>query len=365
MALQSQLFRGDLKLEASATSDPAHILRGATGPHVHKIQQALIQIEGAAITPDSTYGHATAAAVSAFKRKRQILNSHGTIDDIVGKKTIVALDGELLAKEKTGGGSRGRLGFGITGDGAPPIGVKKQLDIFVQFEGALGAQEGTRNTVAEDDLRKRINTPAYLQTHQPVAPVIFFGGRGANDRSAAVIAEVLALRAVSTDGVTVILGESSGGLPALRAAAVLGRVIRLDYVAISDGAFFETGGEVIFNLQSRLAPIQVVMPGRIDANKKDNFFQTFGHNTLKDPRNSSGFMNGTEFHLPLDGFNNVPMEKTSAKLIALMTQFDRTPFADSLPLFVKKFLFADPAHVAAGRDAEALAFRVVQTLIKP
>ncbi|HUP79555.1 MAG TPA: hypothetical protein VM260_13470, partial [Pirellula sp.] len=60
MALQSQLLRGDAKLDATAVSDPAHILPGARGPHVAKIQQALIQLDGAAITADGAYGQGTA-----------------------------------------------------------------------------------------------------------------------------------------------------------------------------------------------------------------------------------------------------------------------------------------------------------------
>jgi peptidoglycan hydrolase-like protein with peptidoglycan-binding domain len=118
MTLQSQLFRGDAKLEAAAVSDPAHILQGARGPHVVKIQQALIQLDRAGIAPDGIYGPKTGAAVRAFKQRRQILNTQGQLDDIVGKKTTAALDGEMFAKEKGGGGggSRGRLGFGIVGD---------------------------------------------------------------------------------------------------------------------------------------------------------------------------------------------------------------------------------------------------------
>jgi peptidoglycan hydrolase-like protein with peptidoglycan-binding domain len=107
MGLQSQLLRGDPKLEAAALSDPAHILPGAFGPHVGKIQQALIQLDGAAIAQDSAYGPATAAAVAAFKRKRQILNFQGAIDNIVGMKTIAALDAEMLAKERRGGSPPG------------------------------------------------------------------------------------------------------------------------------------------------------------------------------------------------------------------------------------------------------------------
>lgn len=102
MALQSQLFRGDPKLEAAAVSDPAHIAQGATGEHVRKIQLALIQLDGAAIDPDGQYGPATASAVLAYKQKRNIINrSYQTqADNIVGKMTIAALDKEILAQEQ-------------------------------------------------------------------------------------------------------------------------------------------------------------------------------------------------------------------------------------------------------------------------
>lgn len=95
MALQSQLFAGDPNLEAAATSDPKHITPGSRGAHVGKIQQALNQIDGAGLTVDSQYGPNTAAAVAEFKRKRNILNFAGKIDDIVGIKTMAALDAEL------------------------------------------------------------------------------------------------------------------------------------------------------------------------------------------------------------------------------------------------------------------------------
>jgi hypothetical protein len=105
MILQSQLFRGDPKLEAAAISDPAHILPGAWGPHVGKIQMALIQLDGANIAEyelqRQAYGASTAAAVLAYKRKRNIINfSYQTkADDIVGKMTIAALDREMKERE--------------------------------------------------------------------------------------------------------------------------------------------------------------------------------------------------------------------------------------------------------------------------
>ncbi|MEP6879963.1 MAG: peptidoglycan-binding domain-containing protein, partial [Nitrosospira sp.] len=100
MSLQSQLFRGDPKLEAAAVSDSAHIVSGATGEHVRKIQLALIQLDGAAVDPDGKYGPATAAAVLAYKRKRNIINRtyQTQADNIVGKMTMASLDSEILKR---------------------------------------------------------------------------------------------------------------------------------------------------------------------------------------------------------------------------------------------------------------------------
>ncbi len=102
MGLQSKLFAGDLKLEAAATSDPAHIVQGAVGEHVEKIQQALIELDGANIDPGekkiSRYGPSTAKAVLDYKRKRNIVNRNyqTTADDIVGRMTMASLDKEML-----------------------------------------------------------------------------------------------------------------------------------------------------------------------------------------------------------------------------------------------------------------------------
>lgn len=92
-------------MEACLVSDPAHIVPGATGEHVFKIQNALITLDGLAIDAtelsDKTYGPSTAAAVLSFKTKRQIVNRayQTQPDDIVGKMTIAALDKEMLARE--------------------------------------------------------------------------------------------------------------------------------------------------------------------------------------------------------------------------------------------------------------------------
>jgi hypothetical protein len=98
--LNSDLFSGDLKLEAAAVSDAAHVIPGSAGDHVRKIQLALNQLDGANLNPDGMYGPATAAAVLAYKRARKIINDkyQTQADEIVGKMTIVALDRELLGQ---------------------------------------------------------------------------------------------------------------------------------------------------------------------------------------------------------------------------------------------------------------------------
>lgn len=108
MILSSKLFTQPYnpKLEACATSDPAHIMRGAKGDHVQKIQIALKELDNlnidAAELADKKYGQSTADAVLAFKKKRNIINPayQTQEDDIVGKMTIATLDKEMLAKEK-------------------------------------------------------------------------------------------------------------------------------------------------------------------------------------------------------------------------------------------------------------------------
>jgi len=88
-------------LEAALESDPGHILRGARGEHVRKIQEALILLDNAAIDPDGIFGDATAEAVLAYKRKRNIINRsyQQTADDIVGRMTMASLDRELVENE--------------------------------------------------------------------------------------------------------------------------------------------------------------------------------------------------------------------------------------------------------------------------
>lgn len=101
--LRSQEFAGDPKLAACAVSDPAHVVPGSSGNHVGKIQKALVKVGGAIISANELaqqkYGPTTTAAVVKFKKERNILNYLGQIDNIVGKKTIRALDDLLVGTQ--------------------------------------------------------------------------------------------------------------------------------------------------------------------------------------------------------------------------------------------------------------------------
>src|SRR5882757_6824268 len=106
MKLQSKLLKGDPKLEACLVNDTAHVLQGARGEHVSKLQQAVNALGDQAISPDEiasqSYGPSTAFAVLSYKKKRNIINfSYQTqADNIVGKMTIASLDKEMQQLEK-------------------------------------------------------------------------------------------------------------------------------------------------------------------------------------------------------------------------------------------------------------------------
>jgi len=229
MALQSKHFRGDPKLEAAAVSDNAHIVQGASGPHVTKIQQSLIKLDGAAITADGKYGSKTAAAVSAFKAKRQIVNSQGKIDNIVGKKTISSLDAGMLASERAGGGGSVGTGsaskFGI--NFAIPAGLADILEfppdaltvpkrhLLIYFSGVVDDNgfggvllQGSHGQFILTDM-ENLSPPA-----GSIKSVIGFGG---SLRTTSGVEQALAfVRAVHDPrGKLIIYGFSAGGVNGL------------------------------------------------------------------------------------------------------------------------------------------------------
>ncbi len=80
MPLKSKLFHGDKALEACLTKDGAHLTPGTKGPHVGKVQRAVVALDGALIRNDeieaSTYGPSTAKAVLPTSANARSSTSH-------------------------------------------------------------------------------------------------------------------------------------------------------------------------------------------------------------------------------------------------------------------------------------------------
>ena len=89
--LQSGLFAGDATLQQAADSDSGHVVPGAIGDHVAKVQTALLFLTTSSIENkeflEGRYGATTADAVLAYKKEREIINFsyQKTADNIVGK----------------------------------------------------------------------------------------------------------------------------------------------------------------------------------------------------------------------------------------------------------------------------------------
>ncbi|MBL8727924.1 MAG: hypothetical protein JNM25_05805 [Planctomycetes bacterium] len=397
MVLRSNLFtkpRRSARLDKCLVDDVAHVpLRQPRerGEHVTRIQLALLTIlpnvQFGTEAVRAEYGPNTAAAVLRFKRERNILNTalhQTTPDNVVGKKTIAALDAEMLKKQLPPGrpprvkmsvAPLVKLGFN-SGDvvgslvdldltdilGLGPGVVLPPLDILVQFDGGDAASEGTRQRKTEADFSAKFSTPAYLQTHLPAFGICFVGGRGSKNKAQEAAEEVVKLRTLAKQGVTAIVGSSVGALPALECAARLTGLVKIDYLAINDGAFFAPD-EVTF------APFKIAtMKAPILATKKENFFQTFGHELLRDARGPGGFMQGTEFHGPLDGFANIDVAANpGANLKLQMREGSQNRL---LPEFTPGRLRllkrnADLIHAAAAEQAEPEIEKEKARLFKP
>lgn len=401
MKLSSNLFtqpRRSARLDKCLVDDVAHVTLKQpreSGEHVTRIQLALLAImRNARFGTEAAraeYGPNTAAAVLAFKRERNILNTElrqTFPDNVVGKKTIAALDQEMLKKQlppgrqprvKMGVAPLRTLGFqsndlllpflgldlndilSLVGGGAGV--VLSPLDIFVLFDGGDPASEGQRRPGDEAAFVAKRSTPAYLLTHLPPKAIVFVGGRGAKNKAKDVANEVLQARAANKAGVTAIMGSSVGALPALACATELSGKITLDYVAINDGAFFAPN-EVDFS------PFKIKVPASpIKAARLDNFFQTFGHELLTHKQGAGGFMDGAEFHGPLDGFANVdvaanPNPVLKEKMDHATRVKNLLPEATPGRLKILKG-HADVIHAKASLQGEAEIEKVLATLFKP
>lgn len=151
MPLVSISLREDRALQACLLHDQAHVVPGSHGPHVARIQRALLVLDQSPIDANDLrtkrYGPTTTAAVLAYKQKRQIINRayQSTADNIVGKMTIARIDKELVEAERRitqkvichdgGGGAPVPIPILSVGDSvATPVGANhhKVLDLVFQ-----------------------------------------------------------------------------------------------------------------------------------------------------------------------------------------------------------------------------------------
>lgn len=126
MPLKSTLFKGDRALENCLVSNSAHILPGARGEHVSKIQKALTILGAGTIGPEELmgmiYGPTTARTVLAYKGPpRNLINTsyQHTPDNIVGIMTIKALDKEMVDFEIQPALSLASIFVSVTRAGSP------------------------------------------------------------------------------------------------------------------------------------------------------------------------------------------------------------------------------------------------------
>ncbi len=110
MPLRSKLFSDSRELQACLVSDASHVVPGARGDHVARIQSALVRLRvlevGDATAEAGHYGPRTTEAVLTYKRAFKIINRsyQSSADNVVGRMTIASLDQAIFVLD---GGDRG------------------------------------------------------------------------------------------------------------------------------------------------------------------------------------------------------------------------------------------------------------------
>lgn len=156
MPLRSEFFRSDVRLEGAASRDSAPVLPGTSGPHVEKIQLALMLLDDARIAPAEleadAYGPTTAAAVLAYKRRRGLGHEcYRTMpDSVVGRTTLAALDREMTGRQAV----RKRCGCTYVPAGRPP--PKPFFFAFAVPAGGGGGAGGGTGTSAGGGAAKQL-----------------------------------------------------------------------------------------------------------------------------------------------------------------------------------------------------------------
>ncbi len=300
-------FKRNNKLNRCADNDTDHVgqftlpIADRQGEHVRLIHEALNAflnsrerfdtITGAEFD-DKTFGPRTAQIVREFKTAKRLFNFANEIDEIVGKKTVVALDLEL--PEEPGGG------------GEVPTVTKTFIDIVVRF------LPGTHGANADSAVTDNMDLSKYNRRIRALKPI---GRRTSLIRAAArplvleVILQIEAARNLAgfDPGIICIYGGSSGGRVALDLASALSvREIPIAYIGIEDAAFFPDETKTVPRGQGDPAnfPVFVQTPTIRDG-RKISFFQRFGNHsidTFLGEREWTSSMDGAEIHGNVAGF---------------------------------------------------------------
>lgn len=328
------------ELLGAANEDRFHITPGSSGDHVSKIQAALFAITSAQIDSDelgrSSYGKSTANAVASFKRTRTppILNYANQIDNVVGIKTMRALDQEMKR---------------IDGGLGKETNIKAQ-DIVVHILGQNPTSGIAGKKTSEGQLfvgvpptelfNKEVQTEAYLAKHEPLIHQQWNGGlpqfnTDPTDEIVDFINKTVAGLAPGTLGRVVLIGMSSGGRNAATVAdKIKGRRL-FSYVAAIDAAFNDNSDPAIRST--------------VSAARSENFFQTVGNNVLP----------GDEFHTSIPGFQrNVRLD--DFKSLEKLAAFLRTAATQR----VKKGI-VNQAHEIAVRHGYATAKMTALNILTP
>ncbi len=233
-------------------------------------------------------------------------------------------------------------------------GTPKQQDIYIRLFGYdTPTQQGMNMSVSAGAVAfaAAINTPAYLAGHQPFLTIWFVGSAVAtSDPSKEIVGQVTPR--AKAGGKIFIAGGSAGGNTALRVASDLTTAgVALELVAICDGAFQRVDpSPTNFVTLSNDNPLTFKPKGKIDAGKKHNYYQSWGH-TL-DPNQ--------ELHGQLDGFT--PFDLTNSPGL----QKVRKTFEDNWVKTGKdKQKALEDAHKSAYADAFLDVARIINSTLKP
>jgi hypothetical protein len=241
-----------------------------------------------------TFGPRTAQVVREFKTAKGILNFANQIDEVVGRKTVAALDLELPA------------------DRGGEVPTKTFIDIVVRF--IPGGVHGANADGTATDRMDLTNYNRRLRSLKDIGRRTTETGAAAIPLILEVVAQITAARSLPgiDNGIIGIHGSSSGGRVALDLASALSmRGVPIDYVGVEDAAFFPNETRTVpsgFRDPHPNFPDFVQTPP-INAAKKISFFQRWGNHRFATDREWTSSMAFGEIHGNVIGFE--PADRTN------------------------------------------------------